>query len=302
MKAAQENPSFFYSPEAGPRTSNSARKGRYILRQQAVRLVAQELARAKVPGLLIKGYGLATTLYQKPWQRDMADVDILVPSERWSLAVEKLRDCFGAASVPECGQRPYSKRWLGEQSVLVGLGPATILVEIHNSIDKVSPRPIPFDKLYQRATAPSNLANGLRIPDKEDQLLLTVAHLGNSHFQHELGWTDLKKLFEDGCHWPTVMNRSNLYRLNSCLYFCLEGLCLRGVAVDPSLLQRLKPGVLRRRLAHQVFEIGKAPPYGRNRPTGLRWVGEQTLLRDDPAWLIGITRYATIRLIERIQP
>lgn len=287
-----------YAPSSKKKLGASTTlKGRYLLRQEAVRHVASALAKANIPGLLIKGYGIAKSAYEQPWQRDMADVDILVSASTWDKAIHQLRDQLGAANVPILPGRPLSRRWLGEQGLKVHVGPATILVEIHNSIDKVAPRPIPFEELYPRALPDEEISGALRIPDREDQLLLTAAHLGNSHFQHERGWNDLINLMNQGFRWRVVLERSKRYRLNTCLYFCLCGLRLRGVVIDPWLVRQIEPSRLRRRLAEKVFALDELESPA---PKGLRWIGEQSLLREDSNWLLGVTRYAAIRIMERM--
>ena len=277
------------------------RKVRYVMRQKAVQEVAALLSEAKIPGLLIKGFGLAATSYDKPWQRDMADVDILLPRDLWNSAIAILRNQYGKANVPSLKGRSYSQRWLGEQGVLVSFGSTSVLIELHNSVDKVSPRPIPFYELYSRAVCLPELPGTLRPPDTEDQVLLTIAHLGNSQFQHEPGWRDLELLIHQGLHWDVIVERARRYKLDTCLYVGVQTLQRRGIHMDGLWLEKLQPSPLRKRMIARFLRDQPAKHEPRERPTGLRWIAEQSLLRDDIGWLFGVGRYALLRIIDRLE-
>ena len=285
-------------PLAGFRDSDQGRR-RYVLRRQALRKISSALAEGGTRSLLVKGSALALTVYERPWERQMADVDLVVERSHRARVMSALAQA-GCDVVPIKGHR-FTADAMGEQQLWMNIGPQKHQIEVHHSFDKIVPRPIDHGALFARASPAPDLP-GLLVPSTEDQVLLVALHASFSEFQHPAAWLDLKLLFQQPLDWSVLERRARAWRMNTALFVALE--TLRGLdpqAIDPEWVRALQPSALRRRLLDAHYDVGAYPVARGPRHRRLGWALSQTCLRDDlPRWFVGLARCSVALCLDRL--
>jgi hypothetical protein len=144
------------------------------LRRKAV--LAEVLAALRAEGVraaLIKGCGLAGTIYPDPATRPMLDVDLLVPAPRMAEAARALY-AIGFA-------RAGKARMLSGYSHAVAFSRGDLVVELHRNIVQHNRTAIRAGDLWQRAV-PDPLGSGGERLDRVDELIVCMVHVA----RHEL--------------------------------------------------------------------------------------------------------------------
>jgi hypothetical protein len=274
----------------------------YVLREHVLRRVAAALCGAGVRAAAVKGAGLAREVYDPPWEREMVDIDLLVPEEQLARAVAALEGegWVVRARGPE--------RWLTagvfhEVVVVASAGVATMAIELHTALDKVSARPIDVDEILGRSSPLGGL-DGLLLPEREDHLLLVVVHFASSEFRHTQALVDLERLLAHGVDWDRVSRRASRWKLSTALWASLVLLVEAGSArVPPPVLERLRPRGVRRWALGRVYDLSRLPPSDEPLELGWRWLSRQAPLRDDSvAFALDVLRYAAARAVEKAAP
>lgn len=292
LRRALRDPAAWVDDERAARAS-------FVLRGHALEAIDRALVDCAVPPLLVKGGSLALTVYPKPWQREMCDLDLLIHKSEREAALAALVQA-GAVRLPDPPGRRFSLAALGEAQLLFELGPADVLVEVHTGLDKVVPRPIPYRSVARRSDPIADLEN-VRCPNAEDHALLVVLHAATSGFDHPRGLIDLELLLRLGLDADILVRRARAWRLQTALHLALRALHgLGSSSVQSEIIERLAPSVARRRLVEAFYEPGAFPTARRTLEPGLPWLLAQGPLRDDlGAWLLGVGRYAARRAVER---
>lgn len=269
----------------------AAARAEAMLRAHVLDRVARLLAAAGVPALLVKGAGLALTIYPDPASRPMSDVDLLVRP------ADALRACAalarGGLEPREVERRPVSNAVHGEKLFLARSGALETLIEVHTSLDKVVPRPLDPAAILARA-APLPRLPGLFVPAPEDHALLVALHAAGHDFKHPAAFLDLELLLRRGLDRGALVERARAYRLETVMFVMLTRLRdLGSPSIPADLVARFEPGPLRRAL------LGRAARSGEG--LGLAWILRQTPLRDDVAgWAAGLARYAAARAADHL--
>jgi hypothetical protein len=174
-----------------------------------------------------------------------------------------------------------------------------LLVEIHHTLDKISPRPIDHAAIVRRAHAHPCHPRFL-IPEHTDHALLVIIHAAAAEFRHPVAWVDLARLFEAGVDEAALVARAREWHLGTAVWVALSTLASLGYEV-PRVIDALSPSALRRRLlAKWGYRPGEYPVADFASQPGARWFLRQAPLRDDPVgWLGGVGRYAGARILDR---
>jgi hypothetical protein len=258
----------------------------FLARERLVREVDEALG-FHARGLLVKGAALALTTYARPWERPMTDVDLLVEPGRFA-AVVRLFERRGFRRT-----RPAER---AEELLEVELLPPapfpSIPLEIHASLDKVVPRALPFDALWQRGAI---VGEGLlRTPSPEDQLLVVAIHLANDELAHPWGFVDLEALVRRGVDLAIAWSRAHEYGATLALWIALTALEHRvpGLLAGRFDLEAHAPAPWRRALLLRWFDPSAWPIARTPTRLGAPWLLKQLVLRDDWAgYARGVARY-----------
>lgn len=279
-------------------TRRAELKAQYVLRLDALDRLEGVLEEAQATALVVKGAALAS-LYPRPWDRPMADVDLLVrPSELAPIRAVLERRGFTSLSPPD---RPYTEAAL-EVQVTTPSSVAPLLVEMHLGLDKVFVRRVDLEGLFARAR-PLEGRTRLLGPSLEDHVLLVALHLAADEFRHLPGFVDLEILLGSGVNLDAVVRRAHEWRAETPCYVALRTLdVLAPGRVPPTLLGELAPSVARALLVSMVFDVGSFPVARAPSELGWRWLARQTVLRDDTGdWVLGVASYGARRLLDRVQ-
>jgi len=270
-----------------------------LLRAHVLDLVSRALSSRGERAMLVKGAALALTVYPTPAARPMCDVDLLVPPRRERAVVAALVSAgFEAHEPPE---RPKSRAMLGETQLVARAGGMGMLVEVHDTLDRVAPRPIDVEAIERRATPAPGLAS-LLLPSPEDHALLVALHAAGHEFRHDIALLDLELLLRRGLDRRTLVERARAFRLETAMFVALSTLRALGAAsVDGSFVAAFDPGPLRRAALRPFYDVGGFPVARFPPALGARWVLRQTPLRDDLAGFFrGLSRYGAARIADRI--
>lgn len=263
-----------------------ANAARSMFMTSALRRVVDALHDADTPALLLKGAALVETVYPDPAQREMLDLDILVPPPLLAAA---------SAALTPLGYRPYLDAGQGPGATMAMQlpldqhhGPALIgneqllAVELHRHI--LIPgegRQFEIDEIWQRAR-PS--ANGHHLlPAPEDLLFHVCLHftrnrLGGSYRRRSTGGAlgqilDMARVVEhESLDWPGLTETARRYHLDARVFLGLFAARELGVPIPEDALAELQPRgfdpVLGRRLvALRVLRTGDHLPV-----RTLRWM------------------------------
>jgi hypothetical protein len=263
-----------------------ANAARSMFMTSTLRRVVDALLEADIPALLLKGAALVETVYPDPAQREMLDLDILVPASGLDAA---------SAALTPLGYRPQPGNDHDPgTSMAMRLpldqhhGPALIgneqllAVELHRHI--LIPgegRQFEIDELWQRARPSAH--GGHLLPSPDDLLLHVCLHftrnrLGGSYRRRHSGGAlgqicDIARIIEyDVIDWPSLISTARRYRLDARVFLGLFAARELGVPIPHEALAELQPRgfdpVLGRRLVTlRVLRAGEHLPV-----RTLRWI------------------------------
>lgn len=167
--------------------------------------VVDALAREGVVPVLLKGYGLARRLYEKPLLRAASDVDVLVaPSEL--AAVARALAPLGLRSSVDPGLTDVLAE--GQH---VSFGGAAGLVEAHfRLVTAPSSSALDAQPLLARAQAGELDGRPVRFLAAEDELLSLAVHAANHAFLRVSWLVDLERFLaaHRGLDWPLMRSRA----------------------------------------------------------------------------------------------
>jgi hypothetical protein len=275
-----------WARDASESSANAAAQGALFLARERLVQEIDEALGFYARGLLVKGAALALTTYRRPWERPMTDVDLLVEPGRFREVVHLFE---------RRGFRRTGRAVPWEQLLEVELLPPpplpSIPLEIHASLDKVVPRALAFDALWQRGAV---VGEGLlRTPCAEDHLIIVAIHLANDELAHPWGFVDLEALLRGGADLEIAWSRAKSCHATLALWAALS-------VVEhhvPDLHTRLDldahgPVMWRRALLLHWFDPTKWPVARTPTTLGAPWMLKQLLLRDDwPSYALGVAEY-----------
>lgn len=208
--------------------------------------VLQALADAGIETMVLKGPGLARTLYPQPWLRVSSDLDVLVRQENW-LAVHELLTAQGYTSLQPLSAPPpkvaedkayYHTQYLSADQ--------RHFVEIHYDLWWYGLRPALGEQFWQRAVPLTIGGVATRMVSPEDMLLHLCIHLHHHGYNRLIWFTDIALLlrrYETELDWDYLVRAAHIEGLNIFVYYSLQYLeQLLGVAAPRRALKALKPG------------------------------------------------------------
>lgn len=242
-----------------------------MLEQQFERLAAA-LGDAGIEVVLLKGAGLACSVYDGFAERPMTDVDLLVSPDAATRAYELARQLRWVHRADIALDRDYaSHQHLPPLEDGFGIG---VGLEIHTELF-VRDGPFRFtaDDIRARArTATHTMARGALVPDVHDQLLHACLHFVWSHEMRFGAWRtlrDVDRIVATGdIRWDELVRRARDSRGASCCYWALDlARQLARTDIPKEVLSALRPrGVgfirapLARHLAMQLVQSEQACP------------------------------------------
>ncbi|MCC6930670.1 MAG: nucleotidyltransferase family protein [Gemmatimonadaceae bacterium] len=206
-----------------------------------------ELVAEGIPVMLVKGGALGAFLYAEPCDRNMADIDVVVPRDRAHEAAQVARARDWTIDMAELKAALYEEHHhLPPMSDRLGLD---IRLEIHSDVLPVG-HPLSYGvaALRSRAVTRRLGASDVLVPSVEDMLVYSCIHLAWSHEMRIGGWRTFRDISELVAHldfgWDRFLSIASDPTLSSACYWTLllaERLC--GIPVPPAVLRALDPGV-----------------------------------------------------------
>jgi hypothetical protein len=246
--------------------------------------VVRALDAAAIPALLLKGAALLETVYADPAQREMLDIDILVPIDRLPAANEALAPLGyrplpgseGLAGQPEqlrVAAPHHDPALVGEQQL--------VAVELHHHVAIAGEGRFEIAGFWERArTVPST---GHRVPSPEDLLLHVCLHfirnrLGGSFRRRHTGGAlaqifDINQIVEaESIDWDAFVQAAGAYDLGAKTFLGLFAARQLGVAIPDAALSELRPrgfddAIGRHLVALRVLRAGEQLPV-----RSMRWM------------------------------
>lgn len=146
-----------------------------IVAREVLRDAAHALGERKIPVMPLKGVLFQHVLYADPTERDLRDVDVLVPEARFPEAIEVLL------------QRGFEPRNAGRSWIEVGLrSPRGLPLDLHRRLFCSFRYRMPTDDVFRRAAVDSEwLGAPLWLPDPRDAFAHLVGKFVSDHVPSE---------------------------------------------------------------------------------------------------------------------
>jgi hypothetical protein len=205
-----------------------------------------------IDALLLKGAGLAHSVYARPTERPMGDLDVLVRPEvalrAWELALAngwtRRRDVPVERSYDDHQHLPPLEDADGLQ---IGL-------ELHTALfTHQAPFKLPPEQLWERARRITVGGQPAFVPSAEDQLLHAALHFAWSHemtFGAFRTLRDVERIIAASpIDWTVLIQKARKARGATCCYWTLRlARDLAGVDVPPEVMSELSPRLPERML------------------------------------------------------
>ncbi len=255
-----------------------AAAARSLFLAQALREALSALAAAEVPVLLLKGAALLAHAYPDPAQREMLDLDVLVPAKRLGAANAALAaigyGAVGASHESDADHAVHHDPALVRDERLVA-------VELHHQIAIPGEGCVDVGELW-RAARPVAGARHL-LPAPEHLLLHLCLHftrnrLGGSHRRRHTGGAlaqvcDVARVVErDPLDWDALARSARAWRVDARVFLALFAARELGVAVPADALDALRPARFDERLGRRLVAL-RVLGAGEQLPVrSLRWM------------------------------
>lgn len=261
-----------------------------LLRGRVLEQIARALTAERLDALLVKGAALALTVYPSAAARPMNDIDLLVRPGQQERVVSALARWRGQTQASACDvyraeDRPLSRDFLGEVQLTMRCGAMSFAVEVHTSLDKIVPRPIPVLNLFERAREAPSLP-GLFLPSLEDHALLVALHAAGNELRLPTNLLDLELLLRAGLDLSALERRARAWRLGTVMYVAMATLrALGSASVEDGHVAIFDPGPLRRAALRRVYNVGAFPVARGPERLGVPWILRHAPLREElGAW------------------
>jgi hypothetical protein len=241
-----------------------------------LRRVVDVLDGADVPAMPLKGAALTATVYPDPAQREMLDLDVLVPTNRLKEATLALASLGYRPESEATDATPASlplKPIAHHDAALVG-EERLVAVELHRHVALAEEGAFAIDGFWQRARPAPHGAHVLPAP--EDLLIHVCLHftrnrLGGSHQHRHTGGAlgqicDIARIVEhESLDWQALVTNARSYRLEARVFLALFSAQELGARVPEAPLQELRPpgfsaDLGRRLVALRVLRAGDHLP------------------------------------------
>jgi hypothetical protein len=244
-----------------------AASARSLFIAEAQRKVLDALLADKVPPLLLKGAALIETVYPDPAQREMLDLDILVPANRLAQATRALAP-LGYRPIPETdGPAGPSTQLVPEPHhgpALVGQE-QLVAVELHHHIT-IPGEGNRFDMGEMWAHARTSPRGGHVLPSPEDLLLHVALHftrnrLGGSYSRRHTGGAlaqicDIARIVEhEPVNWEALAASARRYGVDTRVFLAQFAVRELGVPVPEDAVAELQPPRFDRSLGRRLVAL-----------------------------------------------
>ncbi|HEX4279863.1 MAG TPA: nucleotidyltransferase family protein [Solirubrobacteraceae bacterium] len=245
-----------------------ASSARSLFISDAQRRVVDALVAADIPALLLKGAALVETVYPDPGQREMLDLDILVPSGQIAQASSALAP-LGYRPSPTDEYTPSSPSTQLEPDAhhapaLVGRE-QLVAVELHHHLT-IPGEGVRFDidQIWERGR-PSPRGPHL-LPSPEDLLLHVSLHftrnrVGGSYRRRHTGGAlaqicDIARIVEhEELNWEGLASSARSYGLETRVFLALFAARELGVPVPAAALAELQPPRFNREVGRRLVTL-----------------------------------------------
>jgi len=257
-----------------------AASARGLFLARALREALDALDAAEVPALLLKGAALLGSAYLDPAQREMLDLDVLVPARRLGAANAALAAIGYGALGAEHAADADADRPVHHDPALVR-DERLVAVELHHQITIAGEGRVDVEELWRAARPVADAAHLL--PASEHLLAHVCLHftrnrLGGSHRRRHTGGAlaqvcDIARIVErEPLDWDALTRTARDWRLDARVFLALFAAHELGVAVPADALATLRPArfderVGRRLVALRVLGVGEQLPV-----RSLRWM------------------------------
>lgn len=218
--------------------------------------ILNALKQSKIQAIPIKGIILCENLYHNLGLRPMVDIDLLIREDNLS-AFEEAVSRLGYRKELQGHTEDYYRKY--HCNLIFRKENSNFLVEAHWSFSFPRPNKIFFSKLWERGRQKE--INGVKMYalSAEDTLFCLALHLrGHTRFlilRHICDIYELLEQFGNDFDWDYVVDEAEKNRIKSNLYFALSAANeLLDASVPESILERIRPNLLRRKLMRVFIE------------------------------------------------
>lgn len=245
-----------------------ASSARSLFISDARRRVVGALVAAGIPALLLKGAALVETVYPDPAQREMLDLDVLIPKAQIAEASRALAplgyrpsptddDRSGRPSTQLEPDAHHAPALVGREQL--------VAVELHHhlTIPGEGTR-FEIDQIWDRARRSPRGPH--LIPSPEDLLLHVSLHftrnrLGGSYRRRQTGGAlaqicDIARIVEhEELHWEGLASSARNYGLDTRVFLALFAARELGVPVPSDALTELQPRGFNREVGRRLVTL-----------------------------------------------
>jgi hypothetical protein len=227
-------------------------------------------ARNGIESLLLKGAGLAYSVYERPTDRPMGDIDLLVREEHAQTAWELALTAGWVRRSDVSQERSYEDHQ--HLSPLEDADGLQMGLELHTALfTHQAPFHLPPQQIWARAQRVQVGASSALVPSAEDQLLHAALHFAWSHEMSFGTWRtlrDVSRLASSGVEWDGFIRDARAARGATCCYWTLRlSRELAAAEIPERVLAELSPRLpasildrLARFFALQALPLPSAAP------------------------------------------
>ncbi|HEX7089122.1 MAG TPA: nucleotidyltransferase family protein [Longimicrobiales bacterium] len=240
-----------------------------MLRLQQLLIGALDtLAERGIDVVLLKGAGVAATVYGSFTARPMYDLDLLVRPEQAEAAWDALRAAgwrHDAARYPQSFYETH--RHFAPLDDPAGTG---LVLEVHTALTDTAVH-LPAEVIWRDARAVELHGRRAFVPPPEQQVLHLAVHFAWSHGLAKASWRTFRDLHQILAHappdWDVLIEHTTAARAGTSCYWTLRlARSLAGVAAPLEVMQRLRPPrpervlrILERHYIASLFPANPAP-------------------------------------------
>jgi putative nucleotidyltransferase-like protein len=247
---------------------------RVMLLNAELERAAGALAAAAIPVIVLKGPGLARTIYPDALLRPYGDVDLSVQDRHADAAAATLLEA-GFAEVPfEAEEARHAHAGHVHEAAAfhrMFTAPGTqALIELHADPFQLGLRPTGEAARWRRAVPVPHLPSALMLCP-EDQLVQLSVHAHKHGFSRLIWLKDLDLLlrtYGNRLDWSRVATAARQEGVGASVWYTLRlTAALLGAPVPRPVLARLRPAPPLRALYELVWPAGDAPAFGSSTTT-----------------------------------
>jgi hypothetical protein len=194
-----------------------------LLREQILRRLLADLAAAGVNAVLLKGAGLAYTVYERPHLRPRGDVDLLIGRTDLEAADRALVAAGWLRAVEQSSERVTSQR----HYLLGGTPSIAEQLDVHwkIAVPQIFGDALGFEELAARAMPIAELGPGARTLSRADALLLACLH----RVAHHQDAIDLLWLWDIHLLASGLSDRERAVFMELAVERSMRAVCVRGL-------------------------------------------------------------------------